>query len=266
MTETLITSAQIDFLPVSYREQSTKRKVSYWRLLVIALFGGMFVSTAIYQMRLGQQAEVGLVNVENQYASAVAETNRFAELQAKLGPANTQAELLTYLRHPWPRTQILAAILTPLPDGIELRELRMGRQRVEKPPAKDERTAVSPETANNDKTPPAGRDLARLQSETDGMQLVVTLTGTTTDADALHAFLDKLGRDKLFAQVRLGTIDARSNESAAGENAHVSRFTAQLFVSPGYGQAGGPTPLSDSPSADRGPTALLSSSPREVLP
>jgi Tfp pilus assembly protein PilN len=247
---------QIDFLPAAYREVSSKRKVSLWRLLVVALFGATIVGTALYQVHLNRDAELQLAGVENQYQGAMAETGRLAETQAKLQPIRATAELLTYLRHPWPRTQILTAVVTPLPEEITLSELHIFREKVQPSVVKEETARPGAEGAAAEKLPPAAIDLQKLREEFDNSRVVVSITGLTQDPAALHVYLAKLNRNHLFTKVTLGTIEASHDADRPGD-----KFSARLIVRPGYGQPGGPEPKSEQPPAASALTSVVGGTP-----
>jgi len=66
--------------------------------------------------------------------------------------------------------------------------------------------------------------------------VLLTLSGATSDNGRLHTYLGKLDRSELFSRAELLSIDA-----GTGEDGHKLRFSALLFVRPGYGQPGGPS-------------------------
>ena len=227
----------IDFLPASYGEQSSKRKLKLWRAAVVALIGGAVVSASFYQRYLIWQVEDQLAELEPQYAAAEAVMVQHGDLQQQLQQAVARADLYTYLRHPWPRTQVLAAVVGPLPESVTLSELRMmrdtsGASSATKPAATDE--SQQGETKNVD---PAKRDLEQLRQSIDSSRVVINLTGMTDDLAALHEYLARVRQSKLIHKAEIKSIEA-----AADLNSAKSQFTAELVVRPGYGQPGGPEP------------------------
>jgi hypothetical protein len=144
------------------------------------------------------------------------------------------------LRHPWPRTQIVAAVIEPLTAEIVLDELRIARIEaapVYGGPLRDRQRANALAEGQEDNRTPAQRDLAGFQETLDAASVVVTIKGTTRDNAALHIYLGQLGRSRLFAKVELLAIE--SNETTTGG---ASKFGARLTLQPGYGQRNGPTP------------------------
>jgi hypothetical protein len=145
--------------------------------------------------------------------------------------------LITYLRHPWPRTRILAAVVAPLSADLRFEELEI---RCEAPAGVRLATRLSPAAREEEErrlaalAPPA-RDLSRLRDQCDPAQTVVTITGLTSNSAALHEYVGALDRDDLFAEVRLESIGADPSEPSS------IRFRVSLVVRPGYGQPGGPS-------------------------
>src|SRR5581483_9783167 len=110
------TMKDIDFLPAKYQEATAQLHAQWWRMAVLAMFAAL-VGLAVfgqYGIRLHAQGEIE--TLLPQYHAALAEMQRLAKTEDAVRPNRAQAELLTYLRHPWPRTQILARIMAPLPD------------------------------------------------------------------------------------------------------------------------------------------------------
>jgi Tfp pilus assembly protein PilN len=149
-----------------------------------------------------------------------------------------EAELFTYLEHPWPRTQLIDALLAPLPEEITFDELTIdGETRVDNlntltVPSRKSRKAEQ-ETACT--LLPATEDLQQLRAECDGTRTVITLKGLATDSEALYRYLADLSRAPLFAKTELRCIEAESTDDGGQ-----LRFFATIVVQPGYGQPGGP--------------------------
>jgi len=232
-----VTLDSIDFLPASYHEEGRKHRTKLWRLLVLSLFGGTIVATAAYQEHLYRAAHRELEQVSSQHAMTVSLTNELKSLEERLAEQRAAADLLTYLRHPWPRTQILASVLSNLPDAITLTELRLAQETL--PPAP---TVVPSAPAQTNPAPPAKQELAaesdlkKLRAEQDAVFWVVNVQGTTSEVAALHEHLARLGTDRLFSRVELGSISTSSTTPGA------SLFSVRLVVHPAYGHLNGPHP------------------------
>lgn len=233
----------IDFLPLAYHEAGIQRKNFTLRSGVIAAFVLLVGFAVVYQQHLRIVAQDQLTELLPIYEQSQAESKRLVELQHLLQTVERQAELYTYLRHPWPRSQILAALTENLPDEIELKELSILREpmpitgEATPPPAKPSETAAA-------KLDAAQRDLAALREHWDRTQIVVKLAGQTDDPLALHRYLEELNRIALFSRVEEGVIERLPGDS--NEQIH---FAARVIVRPGYGQPKGPMPNSTAVTA-----------------
>lgn len=220
----------VDFLPAHYHERSTKRRTDLWRLGVVGLLGSVVAGTAWAAHRLHCQAQAELATVDALNGNSSSTKIRLAELQAQLQPLRARAELLTYLRFPWPKSQIVAAVVQPLPSAITLTRLHVVRESSDKPARQEPaRTAASAPAAN---PTPEPSDLQRLRAECDPQRCVVQLAGTVSEPTALYEYLGRLSDQGLFARVELGPV-----EQVLGSQGPAN-FTARLTLRPGYGQPG----------------------------
>ena len=228
---------EIDFLPVQYRQKHVQQRFQPWRIVVVAAFA-VLLSTAVFSQHARKtRAEKQLAALIPQYDLAVGQNRKLAELQAQLTPARNTAELFTYLRHPWPRTQLLDALLAPLPEGITIERLQIAGEAPQSPLSPARRASLRDEAEGGrvDKLPPAAGDLKRLRDEFDATTVVVSIAGVTRDSAALHRYLDELGHAKLFTKAELDDLEGGKTDPAGG-----AVFRARLTVRPGYGQPGGP--------------------------
>jgi len=228
----------IDFLPAEYRQEHAQRRSQPWRIVVVGAFAAVIAVAAFGQHQRRTRLESLDAEITPAHEAAVQGNQGLQDLKSQLELARADAELFTYLRHRWPSTRILDALLASLPDEItfeqvEIRQeapagrLSVGSLSREEREAEDERLAG---------LPPAARDLGQLREQFDVEKTVVTITGLTTDSGALHRYLGKLSRVELFRKAELDTIDSDQIGGAAK-----LRFSVSLVVRPGYGQAGGPT-------------------------
>jgi Tfp pilus assembly protein PilN len=229
----------IDFLPQEYRQRRARRHGQSGRIVAIAGIGALIVAAAFGQRYQRRQADDEMATVAPVYDTAVAQQQQLDGLQSQLQTARAAAELYAYLRHPWPRTQLLAALLGPLPAEIGLDQVQIVRETAPAVPVANVEGSPAGNRPNAEtdlaKLLPAQRDLRQLRDELDKMRTVIHLSGTTSDTGQLHGYLHALGRSDLFAKAELDSL-----ESAEGSGA--SRFRATLVVRPGYGQPGGPAP------------------------
>ena len=236
MDETTALLFEVDFLPTSFREEERKRRAQLWQLVVIACFGSMLLVAEMGHRSHQQSARNDLAAVEGRYAAAETQSQHLANLESQLSPLRARAELLTYVRHRWPTSQILAAIVRSAPDSVTFSALEVSRDVVHKPQERPATGDAGPKDPAADKLPPDSRDLKQFRAESASSQTVVTLSGTMTDPGELHAYLESLARNRLFAKVALNSIASPATDSAA------ARFSARLVVRPAYGDPGGPAP------------------------
>jgi Tfp pilus assembly protein PilN len=227
----------IDFLPAEYRQSHAERTWQGRRLLIVALLAALVAAAALGQHRRRHRLAADLARCKPEHAKAAQIRDALTQLQSRLQVARTSADLYTYLRHPWPRTRIIAALLEPLPEEIAFEELRIERSA---PTGRASRENVSrlDEKAEQEQLArllPAARDLKGLRDEFDAERIVVTISGVTSESAALHRYLGLLDRKGVFSKVRFG-----STETDTVDRRKI-RFNATLIVRPGYGQPGGPT-------------------------
>ena len=174
----------IDFLPAKYREAAAERRTQGWRIVVLAVFVALIGLAAIGQQRIRRSIMTDLEMARGAYERAAAEAAALDRARAELTPARSLADLLVYLRHPWPRTQVLVAVLRPLPDEVTITTIRIERGGSKTAPPAAPSTAPTTRVLS-----PAEQDLDRIRAEHDSAHSVVTLEGKMTDLASLHSWL-----------------------------------------------------------------------------
>ncbi|HOM16714.1 MAG TPA: hypothetical protein PLQ00_05255 [Thermoguttaceae bacterium] len=247
---------QIDFLPEEYRYRRAVHRQQLRRLILLAFAAGAMAGLSfllhVHRLRLEGQLDL----IQPVHTSLAAQNKQLHTLQTHLQTVRSMAELLAYLRHPWPRTQILVQLFQPLPGALILEQVTIDRQMPEnQPPQRPlSRSEQEAEKARLAAMAPPSRDLHRFRRECDPMQTVVRLSGVALEATALHQYLAALEKADLFTKVQLMNLEKSGDQEGL-------RFQVRLIVRPGYGQAGGPK-ASGSSSAVGGPPALPSSAPK----
>ncbi|HWB00947.1 MAG TPA: hypothetical protein VG713_20790 [Pirellulales bacterium] len=242
----------IDFLPLRYQEAVVQRRSKAWRLVVICAFGALLCLGAAGQHKLRHNVEAESAAVHDQFQVVQARSMRLDSLDHSLAALRARADLLTYLRHPWPRTQILAGILRPLPETISLRRVRIARESRTASP-----TVIQSDAASAaDKLAPDVADLERMRRLSDAERTVAMIEGISTDDTELHRFLAALADESLFERAELVSMETSGHDRTSSQ----AQFTARVVVRPGYGQPGGPT-TSTRPLAD-----VSSMAPTEIRP
>jgi hypothetical protein len=250
---------EVDLLPGDYRKRGVQRRAYLWRLMMAVMFTGFFSITAILQSNHHVQVRLKLAEVEAQYSQAAAHNTKSAEVKAQLLAERSSAELLTFLRHPWPRTQIIAAIMEPLTDSITLTDWQIMHETVHRdvvgnaPP-------LDPKKLATDKPARRARDLARSLREIAEQQQFVFLAGHATEAAALHEYLARLGANPLFLKIDLRSMENVNREKSAGAVPGTFHFTARAILRPGHGQGIPAKPGAPSVTFPSGPLAQHRSS------
>ena len=235
---------QIDFLPNQFHELNAVRKKRLWRLLVILLFGLTVASTAVFQHLSQRSVERKLAEVKKKHAAAARINSRIAALQLELQSAREQAELYTYLDHPWPRSQILAQLADALPHTVTFREVHIA-SRDQRTPQRSVRRRRGPGAASN--LSPAKQAFKSLSDIYDRKQTVVYLSGTTTNVPELYSYVAKLGSSTVFAKAELAKLETVTNLPPSSSEPALSlsptrqsSFEIRIVVRPGYGHPEGP--------------------------
>ena len=232
---------EIDFLPARYRERSAQQRARIWRALMLCCLAGFAGVVALAQVAMRKPIERELAATLAQYPAAQVTTARADQLNKDLAEIDGFAALYTYLRHPWPVTQLLSTIVDPLPDSIVITEITLDRKSAAQPPVMP--TAPGQPVQPLAPAEAAKRDLERLRSLQDGISPTVHVVGTTSDASNLHGYVSRLAPSSLFKAARIESLEAvTSDKGIAG-----SRFELRLQLRPGFGQPDGPKePLVDS--------------------
>lgn len=233
---------QIDFLPDKFRHAVRRRRASYWRVLVVFMFMGVFAAAAwgLQAVRSGVRREFEQTNVR--YTAAQAQENLLKNREARLAELRAYADLVTFLRHPWPRSQLLEQLFAPLPDTVIIDKVHLANE--QRPVAAGD-AAAAPGEAANEAAPAktASTDLTELRKSVEANEVIVHLEGTTVDQPQLHAYLQRLKEGKMFRRADVESIEvARTEGGAAGVvAADASRFTARIVVRAGWGLPDGPS-------------------------
>jgi hypothetical protein len=227
----------IDFLPDHYRERRKQRRVRWWWATIVCLFGGIVLATASLQWLNVQRVKRELQHLETQCAAFRQLDQQLLELESKAAGLSHSANLYTFLKHPWPRTQILAAVVHPLPREVQLTSIRISEALVAKKnaPAAPEATAEQAKPAH-----PAIADLQQLHDTHEAQRIVVLIEGSVKDAETLHQYLEALGNQPLVAEARLNSMESRKLETHS-----LVVFQLHVTVKSGHGLSDGPAgPLS----------------------
>jgi Tfp pilus assembly protein PilN len=238
----------LDFLPAKQRAERARRRETPWRFAVVALFALVAGVTAVRQTSIRKQLHFDLEVARQKFQEVQERVVGLEQLEAELLLAQQRAELFTFLRHPWPRSQLLGTVIAPLPSTIALTKLKFTYEPLPKPvgappAAAPPQNPPDPQTlaaqlASNDPLvmrEVLAEDLKRLREEYHNQRGIVTLGGATNNVPHLHAYIAELAASRLLATPQLESVHA--NES---DPSQLKQFGARLTVIAGLGQPGGP--------------------------
>jgi hypothetical protein len=234
----------IDFLPDIYRQREALRRARLWWCIVVVVFGGAIGASATAQGLLRSNLKRQLVLLEPQFISAQAQVRELTALQTQIVRASHEANLYTYLDHPWPRTQLLAEVVRPLPEVIRLTQVHVGEEEQARNGQPAGPRNARPDDPKASQASDPELDLARLQDELDRRQATIELDGHTSDVARLHDYVADVNRSRLVAAAHI-----KSLEAAIPNQPGRTRFTLRLIVQPGHCQssdAAAPAPLTAS--------------------
>lgn len=243
----------IDFLPEIYRQRGELRRARVWWGAVVVIFGTAIGLAAGAQFWLRHNIKRQLAELEPQFVQAQAQSRELSSLNAQITKAGRAAGLFTFLEAPWPRTQVLAELIRPLPKSVQLTRIQIGEEEVL-------RAAQAPGSARRrnrqqeDEGPrlsPIEQDLLQLRTDAERRQTFVDLEGQTQDVAELHAYVAEVGRSALFASAQIRSLEATPGEKLPLQ----TNFSVRAIVRPGYAVLGGnavppaPAALTSSDSA-----------------
>ncbi|MCE9547652.1 MAG: hypothetical protein K8T25_19455 [Planctomycetia bacterium] len=241
---------EVDFLPAHFREDTEKRKGQNGRFVVVLLFALLMPVASFFQHRVRHGFERQIALIEPECALAANDAAKLKALEAKLQRVESTAQLVTYLRHPWPRSQMLSALLPAMPKSIVLGSVHIiqvthgathAAQPVNNNNLHQEGTAeIAPKLTQVE------RDLQMLRAQNDPMRVEMLLAGTAADPTQLHEYLSELARNPLFVRSELESLEQvptaalSAADAPKADTAKPVRFRVRLVVRTGYGQPNGP--------------------------
>ena len=244
----------IDFLPAGYRELNARRMHRLWHLMLAGVLLACGATATSFQLWRSFEILDDIAQVQTAYDETVALSTRLAQTQARLDAQRIEARLIAYLAHPWPKSQVMAAILRPMNDAITLEEIRVAREPISAAAGTNRKLpapALAPLVAGDaPRKAPAERDLAALQAEFDATRMVVHLTGVTHEGIELYEYMAALTHDPLVEKAELSSLESNNKNETPGIKS-LSKFQARILIRPGYGQPRGPAPRATSPRDKR---------------
>ncbi|MCA9121093.1 MAG: hypothetical protein H6822_17625 [Planctomycetaceae bacterium] len=222
---------KINFLPERYHERDLKRKAAVWQYAILLGFGGLLLVATLGQFAMKKSLQVSMRDLQQDLIATKLKRERVQLLKQELGDKEQAAALYTYLRHPWPRTQLIANVTQGLPECISFEGLEI----LEQQPIR--RAASGHETRTDASSQPmAATDLETLRSSQDVARVIVRIRGVVSDTAALNEYVRRLSEVPLFHSVSLSSLQSQASQ----DDGACSAFELNVIVRPGHGQSGGP--------------------------
>ena len=249
----------IDFLPDIYKQRAELRKARIWWGIVVVVFSTAIGASALSQWALRRSIELEIAQIQPKSAEAKQHVLRLGEMQLQLRKAGEMAGLVTYLEAPWPRTQIVAQLMRPMPASIQVTQLAIMEEELPAVAA-DEALPRRRGNRRNDekaqKRPPAVEDLEQLRRDHDRRQTVVEVKGQVQDVALLHAYVASLGKSPLVAQAQIKSLEVAPGDLPNPQ----TQFMLRVVIRPNYGQPGA---VDEKKQTEVQPTAARIDSRRE---
>jgi hypothetical protein len=241
----------VDFLPPKYRDLSARRNIKLSRFVVVGAIAVALVGAALMQLHMRRQLTAEIESVMPLHNTAELHSRDLKATQEQLDNKSKLAQLVTYLQHPWPRTQLLAAVIEPLPESMSLDQISISKLKLDVKKAATKTTRRKRKTktraqaeAEADKLTPAQRDLKHLRMLSDASHTVIIVTGRTSDRAALYYYLARLGESDLIIKAELQSLETASDRRSSGrrqasanhEPPSTAKFVARLVIERGHGQ------------------------------
>ncbi len=201
------------------------------------MFAVVIVTSSLFQYDVEANIQEQIDCLTQSYEETKALEEQGHNLKKMLLTTRSDAGLYAYLRHPWPRTQILAAVVESLPDSVMLAQIQIHRESTMSTadiPTHQQRR-VDKQKEDIKKLLPSQRDIKQLRKVYDTGDTIVSIEGMTTHVGSLHRYLGGLEKSRLIEKAELSSIESLENS----DQTDVSQFSARLVVRPGYGQQGG---------------------------
>ena len=224
----------IDFLPDIYRQRNQQLRSTQWWCVAGCAAASLLALFGAYQgaERWKLQGQISQFDqLANQTQQQEAE---LAQLSREMAVVDDLAQLIEYLKHPWPRTQLLAAAIRPLSDTIHLTELVIREEAMSA--AGSPQVSPPAESSSSGAESPTIKDLHVLKTECDRNRTQIVVGGWVANLADLHTYVANVGQSPLVASATLKKL-----ETVAEPNVDPTTvFQLLVIARAGYGQVGGP--------------------------
>lgn len=221
-----MTSDEIEFLPKKYREKRKGHNFQVSRILLIVILVASMSAVLLYQLAALHSVNLQVAALDGQHEKVMQLMQEVELRRAEVAVKRHHAKLLTFLDHPYPKSQIIAAIANPLPTEITITRLQVSVEQMAgnhaKPPSEKGKEAP--------KGHPMELDLKQLIDETKARRCTVEVEGTTDDTSCLYTFLASLHQAEIIESAKIESIDPHQKT----DGSEFSNFTAHVKIKRGY--------------------------------
>ena len=217
----------IDFLPTDYVCVRTTRTSNNWLRVVFVAAVSLMVVGWLAQTHSLSQLTAQRNRLQQQTNELLSKLDSPEILRRELKLVESQGRLLDALRLNVPPSRWLSAVVQSLPLQVSLREMKSSLEELADPAARATPARSGSPPTEEQASEPIERDLDRLAKSAERQWLVISLSGTADDDQAVSSFLNALQRTNLFDRVQLLFTDQHRQEAGAQRS-----FAVRLRVQP----------------------------------
>ncbi|QDU75068.1 hypothetical protein Pan97_20890 [Bremerella volcania] len=221
-----MTSDEIEFLPKKYREKRKSHNFQISRLLLIVGIVAGMSAVLLYQLASLHSVNLQVAALDQQHEKVMQLMQEVDRRRNEVAVKRHHAKLLTFLDHPYPKSQVIAAIANPLPTEITITRLQVTVEQIaaaNAKPASEKGKAVP-------KGHPMELDLKVLIDEAKSRRCTVEVEGTTDDTSCLYTFLASLHQAEIIESAKIESIDPQQKT----DGSEFSHFTAHVKIKRAY--------------------------------
>lgn len=216
----------IDFLPADYVCVRATRFSNNWLRVVFVAAGSLMVVGWLAQTHSLNELAARRSRLQQQTDELMSKLGSHETLRSELKVVENEGKLLNVLRLNVPPTRWLSAVVEALPSSVSLREMRSSHEEIAESPARGTAGGVKSKPSEEPAGDPIERDLDRLAKSIERQSLVISLSGTAEDDQAVSSFLNALQRTNLFDRVQLLFTD-QLGQGAGSQRSFAVRLRAR---------------------------------------
>ena len=193
----------IDFLPADYVCVHATRFSNNWLRVVFVAAVSLMATGWLTQIHSLNQLTARRSQLQQQTHELMSKLGSPETLRSELKVVENDGKLLDVLRLNVPPTRWLSAVVQAMPSSVFLRDIRSSREEITESPVRGTPGGNNTKPTEEMIGDPVERDLDRLAKVIERQLLVISLSGTADDDQAVSSFLNALQRTNLFDRVQL---------------------------------------------------------------